>query len=199
MFFFSNPPQIGWSLDGPPIYGRYLAATAPGATSQPLDACGGHEHDTYGYHYHSQVLSVTTSSRAHPAVGAGVNYAASTPGVYQCWRGDVSKTPGGTTVFFGTNTQEYDRPCCGMTAYYAAAGITINGAGALDSSSPAAAGGSSSPPPAAGGGSSPPPVAGGGSSPPPVAGNGAGGTVRVTALEVLFITALALASCALLT
>ena len=40
--------QLGWSYDGPSIYGRYLSASAPGYATA-LDKCGGHSHDAYGY------------------------------------------------------------------------------------------------------------------------------------------------------
>ena len=50
-----HPPVIGFSYDGPSIYGRYLDSSAPGF-STGLDDCGGHEHDSYVYHYHTQVI-----------------------------------------------------------------------------------------------------------------------------------------------
>jgi hypothetical protein len=48
--------QIGWAYDGPFIYGRYLSTSAPGY-STALDNCGGHTHDSYAYHYHTQVAA----------------------------------------------------------------------------------------------------------------------------------------------
>jgi len=51
---------IGFSADGFFIYGikkkkgRYLNSTAPGY-STALDDCGGHTHDSNGFHYHAQV------------------------------------------------------------------------------------------------------------------------------------------------
>ncbi len=53
----SHPPLIGYSADGFPLSGRYLSENAPGY-SVALDACGGHNHGSYGYHYHSQVLQI---------------------------------------------------------------------------------------------------------------------------------------------
>ena len=50
----AHPPLIGFALDGPAIYGRYLSTSALGETV-PLDKCGGHVHDNLDYHYHSQV------------------------------------------------------------------------------------------------------------------------------------------------
>lgn len=50
----SHPPQIGWALDGPTIYGRHLSTGAPGY-EVALDDCGGHAHGDYAYHYHTQV------------------------------------------------------------------------------------------------------------------------------------------------
>ena len=43
------------------VYGRYLSTSAPGY-SVALDDCGGHVHDSYGYHYHAQVLNITSSA-----------------------------------------------------------------------------------------------------------------------------------------
>lgn len=120
----AHPPQIGWARDGPIIYGRYLSAAAPGYTTS-LDNCCGHVHDGYDYHYHTQIFNTITTSAAAKGVGAGVSYVASTPGVYQCFRSDISKD----AAFFADNGSPYNQPCCGITNYYVAYGITINGAG----------------------------------------------------------------------
>ncbi len=40
--------QIGWSRDGPSIFGRYLYTSSLGY-STAIDACGGHDHDGLGY------------------------------------------------------------------------------------------------------------------------------------------------------
>jgi hypothetical protein len=54
----------GISFDGIGIYGRYLSSSASGF-ALGLDNCGGHTHDSYGstsgYHYHTQVIQLTTS------------------------------------------------------------------------------------------------------------------------------------------
>lgn len=47
-----HPPLIGWSNDGPSIYGRHLSYNDLGY-NYTLDSCGGHTHDSYGYHYHT--------------------------------------------------------------------------------------------------------------------------------------------------
>ena len=49
-----HPPQIGFSFDGFAIHGRHLSASAVGANAA-LDLCGGHEHGSFGYHYHAQI------------------------------------------------------------------------------------------------------------------------------------------------
>ena len=49
----AHPPIIAVARDGPFIFGRYLSASAPGFSTNPLDDCGGHKHDSYGYHYHT--------------------------------------------------------------------------------------------------------------------------------------------------
>ena len=72
--------------DGFPIYGRYLDTTAPGY-SVSLDDCGGHIHspdtNSYGYHYHSQVISQTVTSTAN-GLTAGQVYTAYINGPYKC-------------------------------------------------------------------------------------------------------------------
>ena len=46
---------VAWALDGYPIYGF----TEPDGSPQlPLDADGGHEHGTWGYHYHARGSTV---------------------------------------------------------------------------------------------------------------------------------------------
>jgi len=149
----SHPPQIGWALDGPSIYGRYLSETAPGY-STALDICGGHSHDSYSYHYHTQVVYTTTADSSRKTnIPAGTAYISSTPGVYQCYRGDISTQPG-----FWSREKDYTVPCCGMTEFYVGSGITVNGVtGPTPTSSPA-----SSPPP-----SPPPPPSPVVHSPPP--------------------------------
>jgi len=55
--YSNNDPhsvKIGYALDGYLIYGRYTASGQPGIDVD-LDLCGGHEHDSLGYHYHPSV------------------------------------------------------------------------------------------------------------------------------------------------
>ena len=113
-----HPPLIGFSYDGPMIYGRYLDVTAPGF-STGLDACGGHEHDDYDYHYHPQIFQATTTSM-HKGTEAVKNspyvtYPAFTPGPSDCWRGDIS-----TDNVFWTKKDDKDLMaiCSGTTEYY---------------------------------------------------------------------------------
>ena len=72
--------------DGFPIYGRYLDTTAPGYTVS-LDDCGGHIHSpdssNLGYHYHSQVLSMSVNTTGNGLVARQV-YTAYIPGPYKC-------------------------------------------------------------------------------------------------------------------
>ncbi len=126
----AHPPQIGWSLDGYPILGRYLSENAPGY-NVTLDDCGGHVHGTYSYHYHAQVISAVTdadvaknSMTNQPVVSSGTVYAAFSPGVYQCWKGDISTIPN-----FFTPVDEDVAPCCGMQNFWSSQGILINGVG----------------------------------------------------------------------
>jgi hypothetical protein len=78
-----HPPQIGWSLDGPSIYGRHLSTKNEGY-STPLDDCGGHVHTGYTYHYHAQVLTSTVDNGVAPTQKdqIGTTYYASTTGPY---------------------------------------------------------------------------------------------------------------------
>ena len=113
----SHPPLIGISNDGYDIYGRYLSTQAPGYILA-LDDCGGHSHDGYGYHYHTQIITGNvTTVQGH----MGLKYPLSTPGVYQCWKGNISTIPN----FWGADSQTIDdayRPCCDSTSFYAASG-----------------------------------------------------------------------------
>lgn len=79
----AHPPLIGFGMDGFKIYGRYLDQTADGY-SIALDACGGHSHGTYGYHYHSQVLTQTISGNTPVGLSAGQTYTAYIAGPYNC-------------------------------------------------------------------------------------------------------------------
>ena len=69
-----NSIPIAWALDGYPIYG-YLE---PDGTAQlPLDSDGGHEHGSWGYHYHARgsVATGPTSPYLMDAMhGQVVNY-----------------------------------------------------------------------------------------------------------------------------
>lgn len=68
-----HPPHIGYSLDGPSIYGRHLSVHAPGY-NVTLDDCGGHTHGHLPYHYHTRVASAATNSKVCGAVHwVGVN------------------------------------------------------------------------------------------------------------------------------
>ena len=69
----AHPPQLGWSNDGPLIFGRYLSTSAPGQTTA-LDNCGGHMHGDYPYHYHTQNVDVTTTEVGGGAGQKGLNF-----------------------------------------------------------------------------------------------------------------------------
>ncbi len=51
-----------------------------------LDDCGGHSHGTYGYHYHSQVITAYTSTGAAKGVNSNTAYAVFPPGPFKFWR-----------------------------------------------------------------------------------------------------------------
>ena len=131
----AHPPLIGWSLDGPSNYGRYLSLDAPGGRVE-LDECGGHTHDNMPYHYHARIQSgkANRQSRGDEALyligGEYQEFPAFPMGPDQCWKGDVSKQ-----TDFWNNKNDLYAPCCSMTNYYAREGVTINGAGTLDTES----------------------------------------------------------------
>jgi hypothetical protein len=124
------------------VYGRYLSTSAPGY-STALGACGGHDHDGMGYHYHAQVVTGTAN---------GVSYPAYIGGPYTCWRGDISSSKianfwsdasSAATAAYGSgrfaptnlaSRSDYEnlKPCCGATRYFASSGVTLNGAGTRD-------------------------------------------------------------------
>lgn len=114
----AHPPQIGWSLDGYSIYGRHLDYQAEGWPSNALDQCGGHSHGTYGYHYHTQVISAVTDSGASNGV-AGVAYPSFSPGVNKCWKGNI------TAIKIWSRDASLVQPCCGMGQFYTGPGISI--------------------------------------------------------------------------
>jgi len=132
----AHPPIIGFSFDGFVVYGRYTRATQPGQDI-PLDACGGHYHLPEGYHYHPEVETATTNSLDGTQVSGSVSYTAYKTAPMECWKGDISGisnfwNSGGSQVQYdstkdglsGRNDLEQLRPCCGMTQYYAASGVT---------------------------------------------------------------------------
>ncbi|KAG2428765.1 hypothetical protein HXX76_011466 [Chlamydomonas incerta] len=141
----THPPLIGFGLDGPWLFGRYTGSSQPGF-SVALDACGGHTHDSLPYHYHSQVLSMTTTGGVLRDVAAGQAYTAYPAGPLGCWRGNISSIPSfwderGHTAAYGnprdappaiSSRSDYTtlRPCCGSTSYYLAPGFSLNGAAA---------------------------------------------------------------------
>jgi hypothetical protein len=77
-----HPPVIGLSADGFLIYGRYLNVSSQGY-SIDLDICGGHNHDTFGYHYHAQVLTFTAPS-SNLGLIAGQTVTGYIGGPYKC-------------------------------------------------------------------------------------------------------------------
>lgn len=142
----THPPIIGFSLDGYLIYGRHITAGIEGE-SVSLDACGGHSHASYGYHYHSTV-SVGLSTNSLDGVGGSGPFSYNTYDVAPttCWKGDVSQIAN----FWSGSQVAYDRsktmdpsswvdvenvkPCCSSTKFLTAHGVTLNGAGTCEDS-----------------------------------------------------------------
>ena len=132
-----HPPLIGFSYDGYHIYGRHLSTSAVGY-STPLDDCGGHSHDALPYHYHPQIVIVTTGTgTGAPGIASGLKAPVTTVGPYKCWRGDMTKDAAFSTLG-GQNNGAAFSPCTSMAAYYAAPGYTIPGLSGADATCKAA-------------------------------------------------------------
>jgi hypothetical protein len=131
----AHPPLIGYGLDGVPIFGRHLSASAPGA-SVALDDCGGHNHtgmsDTYiadgTYHYHAFVSTISSMNYAP------YSYNAPLYGPFMCWKGSVASSAIPNFFEAGANpTGRTDyasgqiKPCLGNANMYVASGFAING------------------------------------------------------------------------
>ena len=133
----SHPPLIGWSLDGPSNYGRYLSLDAPGGRIE-LDDCGGHIHDGMKYHYHARIQSGKANQQSRgnekeyePTTGSYAEFPAFPFGPDQCWKGDISQDNN-----FWNQDNTLMSPCCGSTNYYIKnENIQINGVGILDTES----------------------------------------------------------------
>ena len=131
-----HPPVIGFSYDGPLIYGRYLSNDAPGF-STGLDNCGGHVHGDYAYHYHSQIIQATTTSSnkgISKNSNTGKTYPAFVPGVFNCWKAKINDLNGGSTNIFWTKNSDKDLTavCDGSTAYWVKDGYCLPGADNYD-------------------------------------------------------------------
>eukprot|EP00930_Biecheleria_cincta_P084411 TRINITY_DN7388_c0_g1_i4.p1 TRINITY_DN7388_c0_g1~~TRINITY_DN7388_c0_g1_i4.p1 ORF type:complete len:748 (-),score=72.78 TRINITY_DN7388_c0_g1_i4:152-2284(-) len=143
-----HPPLIAFSLDGFLVYGRHTAATQEGQ-EVALDACGGHSHSSLGYHYHPEVRSMATSSLDGTQVSGTVTYTAYLGAPMECWAGNVGQVDNfweasGRQVNYDStksglasrNDLEQLRPCCGMTEYFAAPGISPSTTPGSDTPSP---------------------------------------------------------------
>jgi hypothetical protein len=124
-----HPPLIGFAVDGYLIYGRHMSPTAVGA-STVLDLCGGHDHDSMGYHYHTQVLMMTSGSTGgNNAITKGLPYPISTTGPYFCFKGDLLATDSYWGSIRGPINDQKTQMCTGMTNYYLQQGFLLTGAG----------------------------------------------------------------------
>ncbi|CAE7242175.1 unnamed protein product, partial [Symbiodinium natans] len=141
---------IGYALDGYTIFGRYSESGQPGIDTD-LDLCGGHSHDSYGYHYHPSVETRTGS-------GAMVtsSYTAFYLGPKKCFKGQVSSISNyyadaskpyvqngmdvgqpnydnslASTRYDPSSRNDYEdlRPCCTMSDSWAAKDIAFDTTG----------------------------------------------------------------------
>ena len=101
-----HPPLIGWSLDGPSNYGRYLSLDAPGGRIE-LDDCGGHVHDGMRYHYHAKIQSGKANRQSrgdeklYGTEGSYAEFPAFPFGPDQCWKGKYESDAGAVVIIVG--------------------------------------------------------------------------------------------------
>ena len=137
-----HPPQIGFIFDGHGTFGRYIDTSSLGF-NVPLDGCGGHDHDDFGYHYHPAIMeAVTDGGRYNPPsgtyddfVGAGIPYLFTSPGPYLCMKGDISLIPNYWSTWEGPSKvmsniyivpDVTDDVCIGSKEYYVGKGLKWN-------------------------------------------------------------------------
>ena len=102
-----HPPLIGWSLDGPSNYGRYLSLDAPGGRIE-LDDCGGHVHDGMRYHYHAKIQSGKANRQSrgdeklYGTEGSYAEFPAFPFGPDQCWKGKYESDAVAVVIIVGT-------------------------------------------------------------------------------------------------
>lgn len=111
----SHPPIVSMGFDGVAGYGIYQTSdTTSDGVEISLDSFGGHDHDAYGYHYHSFTESATTDLGAGPSdpVG-GVEYTKHMLPPLGAWSGRINDIPefwdgtapnyvGGNSAYLGT-------------------------------------------------------------------------------------------------
>jgi len=135
----AHPPIIGFSFDGHLIYGRHLSTDAPGYQKPKLDACGGHSHDEDSYdiynfsladyHYHTQVFDALVDNFG--MAKENENYSATTTGAFQCFKADLTASPGSSALLGATASSKYadqremGNRCCGMSDYYLLTGVEM--------------------------------------------------------------------------
>jgi len=107
-----HPPIISVGFDGVAGFGIYpLGDTTLDGADVSLDQFGGHEHDDYGYHYHSHAVPAVSEKK-------GVNYTAHQLPPLGAWAGRINDVPAfwngvhpdysgkGSTRYLGTGTAE---------------------------------------------------------------------------------------------
>jgi hypothetical protein len=89
---YSHPPIISFGFDGVAGYGKYMDGdTTSDGVAQGLDDWGGHTHDVYGYHYHSETAG-NTAEVGGPD-GGNVPYTAHMLPPKGAWRGRINDIP----------------------------------------------------------------------------------------------------------
>ncbi|MBL4605232.1 MAG: T9SS type A sorting domain-containing protein [Flavobacteriaceae bacterium] len=102
-----HPPLIAFAYDGIALFGKYETShSSMKGYAISLDEYGGHDHDGFGYHYHT-FSEQYTHSVTDPGPGGGTTVY--TPNQHfllvGAWRGNINNIPG---FLQGSNTQLVD-------------------------------------------------------------------------------------------
>ncbi|MDW3209740.1 MAG: T9SS type A sorting domain-containing protein [Reichenbachiella sp.] len=87
----NHPPLIGFAYDGIALFGKY-EANYPNMEgySEDLDEYGGHDHSSFGYHYHAFAGDMTYQGQDGGTVGPFTQHHL----LVGAWRGNINDIPG---------------------------------------------------------------------------------------------------------
>lgn len=85
-----HPPLIGFAYDGIALFGKYeVNYPDMEGYDDSLDEFGGHDHSSFGYHYHAFAKEVT-HSEGESTVGPFIQHFL----LVGAWKGDINEIPG---------------------------------------------------------------------------------------------------------